>query len=196
LVGFIKRVFGSRLSEETMSGFATSPSPRASRWIWIAASVLALLGSLAVAAPAQASDFYGPAGYGYGPPRYGYDSYRNDCSSCGCYRCGCGRCYSGGHRGGVVERRYYERKYVERSYVERRYVRPFHHDYPRYGYGCCNSPYRSSYSGYGGYSRSFPWGYGGVRSDGYGQSGYYDQPPRPPAPVGYGSYDDGRWDSE
>jgi hypothetical protein len=164
------------MSEETMSGFARTPSPRASRWILIAASILTLLGSLAVAAPAQASDFYGP-GYEYGP-RYG----------CGCYRCGCGRCYQGYRRGGsVVERRYYERKYVERSYVERRYVRPVHHYYPRYRYGCCGSPYRS-YSGYRGDSR-FPWGYGGVRSEGYGPSAYYDDAPRPPAPVGYGPYD-------
>jgi hypothetical protein len=173
------------MSEETMSGFATTPSPKLSRWILIAASILTLFGSLAVAAPAQASDFYGPGGYEYGP-RYGY---HNNCCGGGCYRCGCGRCYQGYRRGGsVVERRYYERKYVERSYVERRYVRP-HHYYPRYGYGCCGSPYRS-YSGYRGYSR-FPWGYGGVRSEGYGPSAYYDEAPRPPAPVGYGSYYDG-----
>lgn len=168
-----------------MSGFATTPSPRARQWILIAASILTLLGSLAVAAPAQASDFYGPGGYEYGP-RYGY-GYHNNCCGGGCYRCGCGHCYSGYRRGGFVERRYYERKFVERSYVERRYVRPVHH----YGYGCCGgSPYRS-YSGYRGYSR-FPWGYGGIRSEGYGPSGgYYDEAPRPPASVGYGSYYDG-----
>ena len=178
-----------------MSGFATTPSPRANRWMLIAASILTLLGSLAVAAPAQASDFYGPTGYEYGP-HYGYNPYRyhRDCYSCGCDRCGCGRCYSGYRRGGsVVERRYYERKFVERSYVERRYVRPYHRYYPRYGYGYGygGSPYRS-YSGYrGGYSRSFPYGYGGVRSEGYGPQGYYDDAPRPPAPVGYGPYSDG-----
>jgi hypothetical protein len=187
-----------------MSGFATTPAPRANRWILIAASIFALLGSLAVATPSRAGDYYGPTGYEYGP-HYGYYNpyrYHRDCYSCGCERCGCGRCYQGYRRGGsVVERRYYERKFVERSYVERRYVRPYHRYYPHYGYGYprygyprYGYGYRSYEPGYRSYSRSFPWGYGGIRSEGYGPAGYDEEPaPRPPAPVGYGPYYDGRY---
>ena len=179
-----------------MSGPATTLSPRASRWILIAATVLATLGSIAV--PAQAGDFDNPYGYGnarynYGP-RYGYNGYGyNGCSSCGCHRCGCYRCGCGGCRpyvrGGV-----YERRYVEREYIERRYVAP----YRRYGYGCCG-PSRSYYQGY---RTPFPYGYGGIRGEGssygYGPAAYqYGEPPRPPAPVGYdgGGYGDegGGW---
>ena len=177
-----------------MSGSATTLSPRAIRWTLIAAAMLALFGS--VAAPAQAGDFFGPDRYGYGPPRYDYERYRyhHRCYSCGCW----GRCQYSGRSGGVYERRYryVERKYVEREYVERRYTSPVrrYHSY---------APWRSSYySGYRSPSSSYPWGYGGIRREpsyGYGRSGYYDEPPRPPAPVGYdaGPYGDDegrRWD--
>jgi hypothetical protein len=182
-----------------MSGSATTLSPRASRWILIAAPILALLGS--VAAPAQAGDFYSPYRYDYGPSRYDYDPYRyhHRCSSCGCWRCGCGGCQSSVRPGGVFERRY---RYVEREYVERRYTWPVRR--PR-SYGCCNAPSRSSYPGYRNWSTPFPWGYGGVRSQqpsyGYGPSASYDAgPPRPRAPVGYDAEpygDEGRrWDPE
>jgi hypothetical protein len=207
------------MSEEAMSGSATTLSPRASRWILVAAPVLALLGS--VAAPAQAGDFYGPdrydygpSRYGYGPSRYDYDPYRyhHGCSSCGCWRCGY---QSSVRRGSVFERRY---RYVEREYVERRYTWPVHrssygygygwHRSPSYGYGWHRSPsygWHRSYPGYRTWSTpSFPWGYGGVRgqqsSYGYGPSSYYEEPPRPPAPVGYDAEpygDEGRrWDPE
>jgi hypothetical protein len=184
-----------------MSGSATTLSPRASRWILIAAPVLALLGSVAV--PAQAGDFYGPDRYDYGPSRnyygpsrYDYDPYRyhHRCSSCGCWRCGCGGCQSSVRRGSVFERRY---RYVEREYVERRYTWPVRR-YSSYGW-------HRSYPGYRTWSTPFPWGYGGVRgqqsSYGYGYpSTYYDAPPRPPAPVGYDADpygDEGRrWDPE
>jgi hypothetical protein len=182
-----------------MSGSAKTFSPRAIRWTLIAAAVLALFGS--VAAPAQAGDFYAPDRYDYGPPRYGYApsrygyGYHPRCYSCGCWN----RCQPRVRYGSVYERRYryVERKYVEREYVERRYaspVRRYHHygwqysDYPRY-----RTP------------SSYPWGYGGIReqqpSYGYGRSGYYDAPPRPPAPVGYdaGPYGDDegrRWDPD
>jgi hypothetical protein len=180
------------MSEEIMSGSATTLSPRLIRWILIAASVFALLGS--VAAPAQAGDYYGPSRYGYG---YNYNPYRygNGCSSCGCVRCGCGGCRPHVRRGGV-----YERRYVEREYIERRYVAPIRR-YPRYGYGCCG-PSRSYYGGYQGYRSPFPYGYGGVRSEGYGYAPaayQYEEPLRPPAPVGYdvGAYDAGNgWDPQ
>jgi hypothetical protein len=183
-----------------MSGSATIFLPRASRWILIVGAVLALLGS--IAAPAQAGDFYGPSRYDYGP-RYDYNPYRyhRSCYSCGCSRCGCGRCqyqYSGRSGGGVYERRYSERKYVEREYVERRYASPVHR-YSSYGYG-----WRSGYPRYRSWSPRFPWGYGGIRTQqpyGWAPSAYYEEePPRPPAPVGYdgGPYGDaGRgWDPE
>jgi hypothetical protein len=202
-----------------MSGSATTLSPRASRWILIAAPVLALLGS--VATPAQAGDFYGPdrydygaSRYGYGPSRYDYDPYRHHhgCSSCGCWRCGCGGCQSSVRRGSFYERRY---RYVEREYVERRYTWPvrryssygWHRSYPSYGWRRSYPSYgwHRSYPGYRNWSTPFPWGYGGVRgqqsSYGYGPSTYYDaEPPRPPAPVGYDAEpygDEGRrWDPE
>ncbi len=162
-----------------MSGSATTLSLRASRWILIAAAFLALLGS--VAAPAQAGEYYGRYGNGYGYGSSGYGGYyrhgyNNGCSSCGCHRCGCGGCRPHVRRGGV-----YERRYVEREYVERRYVAPI-----RRHYGCCNGYSGSYYPGYR--STPFPYGYGGVRGArpyGYGPAAYYDGAPRPPAPVGY-----------
>jgi hypothetical protein len=181
-----------------MSGPVTTLLPRASRSILIAAAVLALLGSIAV--PAQAGDFGNPYGYGYSRysygPRYGYNGCSScGCHRCGCYRCGCGGCGSTGWRGGVYERRY---RYVEREYIERRYVAPIRR-YPYYGYGCCGP----SHSYYQGYRSPFPYGYGGIRGEGshygYGPAAYqYEEPPRPPAPVGYdgGGYGDegGRWE--
>jgi hypothetical protein len=175
------------------------------RWALLAAGVLALLGSFAVTAPAQAG-YYGDYGYGDHPCSYrcgGYTPYRYRCSACGCYR----RCYSGSRS--VV----YERRYVEREYVERRYGCCRHH----YGYGYGGGGYGGygggGYGGYGGggfggyrhygnypfggYQRPFPYGYGGVRywqapsgyyrfgepyAEGSG-GGYYDAPPRPPAPI-------------
>ena len=187
LVGFLTRGFGSHMSEETMSRFATTLRPRTGRWILIAASLLALLGSFAVASSAQASDYYGsyPQRYGYGASRYGYypsrcsccrPCYPQRCDSCGCQRCGCGGC-----RPRVVERRWIERQYVERRY------------------GCCSSnSYYPRYRSYG--STPFPYGYGGVRrSYGYGPANYEDDgADRPPAAVGYdgGQYGDegGRWE--
>ena len=179
-----------------MNSPATVRPPGRSRLALIVAGVLALLGSLAVTAPAQAGYYddsnygynYGSnpcsyrsrCGYGYSPYRYAR-RYYNGCSACGCYR----RC--GVARSGVV----YERRYVEREYVER-----------RYGYGGYRRHY--GYNPYGGYrrdygypygayrSRSLPWGYGyggvGRRWAPYGY-GYqssadgYEEQPRPPAPV-------------
>jgi hypothetical protein len=169
-----------------MNNPAAARPPARSRLALIVAGVLALLGSFVVTAPAQAG-YYGDGYYGSNPCSYrcgGYVPYRPRCSSCGCYH----RC---GSRSGVV----YERRYVEREYVERRYgyggyghggYRP-HYGYnsygyrPRCGYNSCG--------GYRSYSRPYPWGYGGVRSwrgpyGGYEPSaGYYEESPRPPAPV-------------
>ncbi|MGB8401675.1 hypothetical protein [Bradyrhizobium sp.] len=171
-----------------MNSPATARPPGRRRLALILAGLLALLGSFAVTAPAQAGYYYGShpcynrCGYGYSPNRYAPQRYYNGCSACGCRP----RCNSG-----IV----YERRYVEREYVERRYGRPCCHYRRHYGY----NPY-----GYGGYqyrSRHFPWGYGGVRDwrapygyrepsgDRYGYryepsaAGYYEEPPRPPAPV-------------
>jgi hypothetical protein len=180
--------------EITVSNDAMARRPIRRRWAVLAAGVVALLGSLAVTAPAQAG-YYGDYGYGYHPCAYhcgyGYPHYQHyGCSACGCYR----HCYSGSRS--VV----YERKFIERVYVERRY-------------GCCHHNYGYPYGGYrhyggyypdegyrrpffGGYRRPFPYGYGGVRYwrppygyDRYGPyaagsgEGYYEEPPRPPAPI-------------
>jgi hypothetical protein len=158
------------------------PPPGRSRLALIVAGVLALLGSFAVTAPAQAG-YYGDSGYGYGPSPCSYSPcgyrhyaprYYNGCSRCGCYR----RC--GSVSRGVV----YERRFVEREYVERRYG---------YGGGCGYSGCHRNYGGYGGYdggyrrpyggyypyrgyrtwsTRRYPWGWGGVRGwqGPYGQS--------------------------
>src|SRR5216683_3112643 len=164
-----------RMLEATMNSPATVRPPGRSRLALIVAGILALLGSLAVTAPAQAgyyddsnygSDYgseynsdYAPApcsspcGYRYYAPRY-----YNRCSSCGCYR----RC--GSYSRGAV----YERRYIEREYVERRY------GYGGCGYGGCRRPY-----GYdGGYGR--PYGYDGGYRRPYGYDGGYRRP--------YGSY--------
>ena len=164
-----------RMLEVTMNSPATARPPGRSRLALIVAGVLALLGSLAVTAPAQAgyyddseygSDYgseYGsdyapapcssPCGYRYYAPRY-----YNRCSACGCYR----RC--GSYSRGAV----YERRYIEREYVERRY------GYGGCGYGGCRRPY-----GYdGGYGR--PYGYDGGYRRPYGYDGGYRRP--------YGSY--------
>jgi hypothetical protein len=150
----------------------------------IAAGVLALLGSFAATAPAQAG-YYGYDGYGYRAPcSYGcggYRPYHYGCSSCGCYR----HCYSGS-RGYV-----YERRYVEREYVERRYGCCRHH----YGYYPYGGYRRDGYYPSGDYGRPFPYGYGGVRywrppygysrfdpiGDRYGDG--YEDAPRPPEPI-------------
>ena len=155
-----------------------------SRWGLIVAAIFALLGSYV--APAQAAyygdsyyrPYYGDRSYGcsyrYGCPGPRYYNY-NGCSPCGCYRrCGYGR--------GAV----YERRYIEREYVERRYG--YGGGYRRY-YGC--SPYRTGGGCYGqsGYYGGYPpgYGYGGIGRrwpapyiGGYAQSGYYEEPPRPP----------------
>jgi hypothetical protein len=143
----------------TMSNDAMARPPIRRWWAALAAGVVALLGSLALTAPAQAG-YYGDYGYGYNPCGYhcGYPRYHYGCSACGCYR----HCYSGS-RGYV-----YERRFVERVYVERRYGCCNHHYgyggyshygdyYPDGGYG-----YRRPFP-YGGYDRPFPYGYGGVR---------------------------------
>lgn len=182
--------------EATMNSPATVRPPGRSRLALIVAGVLALLGSFAVTAPAQAGYYddsnygynYGSSpcsyrsrcGYGYSPYRYAR-RYYNGCSSCGCYR----RC--GVARSGVV----YERRYVERSYVERRYGYGGyrrHYGYNPYGgyrrdYG--NYPYGAYRGGYGAYRGGY--GYGGVGrrwTYGYQSSADgYEEPPRPPAQV-------------
>lgn len=156
-----------------MNSPAIARPPGRSRLALIAAGVLALFGSLAATAPAQAG-YYGDSGYGYGPrpcsSPCGYRSYApryyNGCSRCGCYR----RC--GSVSRGVV----YERRFVEREYVERRY------GYGGCGYSGCHSHYGGGYGRpYGGYypyggTRRYPWGWGGVRDwqgpygNGYGPS--------------------------
>jgi hypothetical protein len=175
--------------EITVSDHADARPPGCRRLASILAGVLALLGSFVVTAPAQAG-YYDDSSYGYGYRRPCYQDcgyappYRYRCSPCGCYR----RCYSGWRRpGGYV----YERRYVEREYVERRYGGyPHHHYYPYEGYR-----HYGDYP-YGGYRGPFPYGYGGVRSwrapYGYyrfrpwaedAADRYYEEPPRPPAPV-------------
>ena len=161
-----------------MNSPATVRPPGRSRLALIVAGVLALLGSFAVTAPAQAGYYddsnygynYGSnpcsyrsrCGYGYSPYRYAR-RYYNGCSACGCYR----RC--GVARSGVV----YERRYVEREYVER-----------RYGYGGYRRHY--GYNPYGGYRRHYGYPYGAYRSSsrpwGYGYGGVG----RRWAPYGYG----------
>jgi len=167
-----------------MNSPAVARPPGRSRLALIAATVLALLGSFVVTAPAQAG-YYGDSYYGYHPCSYrcGYSPYRYDrgCSACGCWR----RCHSSA-RPSLL----YERRYVEREYVERRYGwRPVHHHRRHYGY----NPY-----GYRSWSTPFPWGYGGVRDwrtpYGYGyryqpSAETYEEPPRPPAPVWDGNDD-------
>jgi hypothetical protein len=170
--------------EVAMNSPAVARPPGRSRLALIAATVLALLGSFVVTAPAQAG-YYGDSYYGYHPCSYrcGYSPYRYDrgCSACGCWR----RCHSSA-RPSLL----YERRYVEREYVERRYGwRPVHHHRRHYGY----NPY-----GYRSWSTPFPWGYGGVRDwrtpYGYGyryqpSAETYEEPPRPPAPVWDGNDD-------
>jgi len=175
-----------------MNSPATARPPWRSRLALIVAGVLALLGSLAVTAPAQAGYYddsnygsnygYNPCsyrsrcGYGYSPYRYAR-RYYNGCSACGCYR----RC--GVARSGVV----YERRYVERSYVERRYGYGGYRRHYGYPYG----GYRRPYGYYGGYRGPYPYGYGGVRgwrgpygslyqpsAERYGD-GYEERPPAP-----------------
>jgi hypothetical protein len=182
--------------EIVFSNDAMARPPIRRRWAVLAAGVIALLGSLAVTAPAQAG-YYGGYGYGYNPCSYhcgyGYPRYHYGCSACGCYR----RCYSG-------SRSYvYERKFIERIYVERRYGCCHHHygyggyggygGYRHYGGYYPDEGYRRPFP-YGGYRRPFPYGYGGVRywrapygydrpyAEGSGE-GYYQEPPRPPAPI-------------
>jgi hypothetical protein len=159
--------------------------PKGRRLALIVAGALALLGSLAVTAPAQAG-YYGYDGYGYRPPcsyGCGYRPYRYHygCSSCGCYR----HCYSGS-RGYV-----YERRYIEREYVERRYGCCHHH----YGYYPDGGYHRDGYYPSADYGRPFPYGYGGVRywRPPYGYSRFdlgggrygagYEEPPRPLEPI-------------
>jgi hypothetical protein len=175
-----------------MNSPAIARPPGRSRLALIVAGVLALLGSFAVTAPAQAGyyddSYYGsnPCSYrcGYGYPRYRYaPRYYNGCSSCGCYR----RCGSVARSGVVYERRYVERSYVERRYGYGGYRR--HYGYNPYG------GYRRHYGyyPYGGYRYSRPWGYGyggvGRRWPTPLAYGYepaaerYEEPPRPPAPV-------------
>ena len=176
-----------------MNSPATALWPGRSRLALIAAGVLALLGSFAVTAPAQAGyyddSYYGsrPCSYRCGYPHYA-PRYYNGCSACGCYR----RCGSVYRRPGLV----YERRYVEREYVVRRYgYGGYRRHYGCYPYGGCRHYGYYPYEGY----RSRPWGYGyggiGRRWPapyyGYQPSAerYEEEPPRPPAPV-YGGYED------
>jgi hypothetical protein len=184
-----------------MNSPAIARPPGRSRLALIVAGVLALLGSFAVTAPAQAGYYddsnygsnYGsnPCSYRCGYPRYRYaPRYNNGCSACGCYR----RCGSVARSGLVYERRYVERQYVERRYGYGGYRR--HYGYNPYG------GYRRpcGYYSCGGYrSRPYPWGYGygGVGRRWPTPSVYYEptadrygEPPRPPAPVWGGSGDD------
>jgi hypothetical protein len=174
-----------RMLEVTMNSPAIARVPGCSRLVLIVAGVLALLGSFAVTAPAQAG-YYGEGYYPrpcadrcgyYAPRRYYAPRNYGGCSSCGCAR----RCYSGGTRS-----RYYERRYVEREYIERGYGAPVRRYGRHYGY--------NPYGGYRSYSRPYPWGYGGVRGwrSPYGSqyepaaesyTDGYEEPPRPPAPV-------------
>jgi hypothetical protein len=176
-----------------MNNPAAARPPGCSRLVLIVAGVLALLGSFAVTAPAQAG--YYDDGYGSNPcsyrcggyaPRYRYaPRYYNGCSSCGCYR----RCGSVSRSGLVYERRYVEREYVERRYGYGGYRRHYGY-YPYRGYRRPCGDY--SCGGYRSYSRPYPYGYGGVRSWRGPYSRYeptadenYEEAPRPPAPVGY-----------
>src|SRR5260370_9979021 len=122
--------------EATMNSPATVRPPGRSRLALIVAGVLALLGSFAVTAPAQAGYYddsnygynygYNPCsyrsrcGYGYSPYRYARRS-NNGCSACGWYR----RCGSVSRSGVSYERRSVEPQYVMRRYCFRRYPRPW-----------------------------------------------------------------------
>ena len=184
-----------------MNSPATVRPPGRSRLALIVAGVLALLGSFAVTAPAQAGYYddsnygsnygYNPCSYrsrcGYGYPPYRYARrYNNGCSACGCYR----RCGSVSRSGVVYERRYVERQYVERRYGYGGYRR--HYGYNPYG-GYRRHDGYYPYGAYRSWRRPLPWGYGygGVgrrwptpsvygAADGYDG---YEEPPRPPAPV-------------
>ena len=163
-----------------MSGIGIAYLPARSRWVLATAGILALLGSFATPAQAQAGyDAYyspNPCSYRCGYPAYRYyPAYRRHY---GCYSC--------------QPHLLYERRYVEREYVER-----------RYGYGGYRRPYRRYPYGYGGRYGYYP--YGGYRSGalGYGYGGIgrrwpapyvgyeprydggYEEPPRPPAPILY-----------
>ncbi len=175
-----------------MNNPAAGHPPGRSRLVLIVAGVLALLGTFAVTAPAQAG-YYGDGYYG-NPCSYrcgGYVPYRPRCSACGCYR----RCYSGSRSGLVYERRFVEREYVERRYG---YGGGYRRNYGYNPYGYRRPCGYYSCGGYRSWSRPYPYGYGGVRSwrAPYGQyeptaDQYYDEPPRPPAPVYGGSGDEG-----
>lgn len=168
-----------------MNSPAIARPPGRRRLALIAAGALALLGSFVVTAPAQAGyyedSYYRPnpcsyrCGYGYphyGYQHYGYAPYR--------YRYGCSTC---GSRPSLV----YERRYVEREFVERRYGWPPHHCCRHYGYYPYGGAYRS-------WPRPYPYGYGGVGRRWPTPYGYryeptadrYEEPPRPPLPVGTG----------
>jgi hypothetical protein len=161
------------------STVSARPSAR-HRWTTITVGTLALLGSFAVAAPAQAG-YYEDAGYGGYPCSYrcGYPAYRPYPvyrRHYGCYSCG--------------SHLIYERRYVEREYVERRYgYGGYRRHYGYYPYG-----YRRPYGYYGGYrpsSYGYGYGYAGIGRrwpapylDGLNAEGY-EEAPRPPAPVPY-----------
>jgi hypothetical protein len=175
--------------EFPMNSIATVHAAVRARFALIVAGIIALLGSFAVTAPAQAGyyDGYNPCSYrcGYYPRYRYYPPYRRY----GCYSCG--------------SRVIYERRYIEREYVERRVgYGGYRHHYC--GYDPC---YRRPYGYYGGYQPS-GYGYGGgyrYVGGGYGDAGVgrrwplpfdgygpvpgpysgvgYDEPPRPPAPV-------------
>ena len=159
-----------------MNNTARPSAPR--RWATIAAGAFALLGSIAVSAPAQAG-YYGDPGYGGYPCSYrcGYPAYRPYYRRhYGCYSCGSHLIY---------ERRYVEREYVERRYGYGGYRR--HYGYNPYGYRRHYGYY--PYGGYG--ARPWGYGYGGVGRrwpapylEGSSGEGY-EEPPRPPAPVLY-----------
>jgi hypothetical protein len=186
----------ARMLEVTMNSTATAGPPACSRLALIVAGIFALLGSFVVTAPAQAGYYDGsyPCSYRCGYPAYRYYPtyrYHNGCYSCG--------------RHLIYERRYVEREFVERRYGYGGYRRP----YGYYPYGGYRRPY--GYYPYGGYRRSYGcnpcggyrswsrpsgygngYGYGGIGRrwpapyvDGYERSGY-EEPPRPPAPVGDG----------
>jgi hypothetical protein len=175
----------ARMLEFTMNSIATVRSRVRGRWALIAAGIVALLGSFAATAPAQAGYYGGYGGY-YGPHpcsyRCGYPAYRYyPPYRSGCYSCG----------RSVV----YERRYVEREYVERRYGYGGYGRCGYYSYGGCRRHY--GYYPYGGYGYGRPYGYGGypgvgrrwpVPYYGYERSGY-EEPPRPPAPVWDGGGD-------
>lgn len=164
-----------------MSGIGIAYVPARSRLALATAGILALLGSFAAPAQAQAGydAYYGasPCSWRCGYPAYRYyPTYRRHY---GCYSCRPHLLY---------ERRY---RYVEREFVERRYgYGGYRRHYYPYGYGR-----RYGYYPYGGYRSAYPgYGYAGIGRrwpapylSGYEQpyDGGYDEPPRPPAPVLY-----------